>query len=128
MKNLNLNAFVKSYLYTASWIACDSGENTSFTKDAKQFAKDECQHFIKMAIEKFGESKALELLTIEGNDLEYLAAHDFYLTRNHHGTGFWDKGNIYGEGESLALTELSHKMGETTVYHVRGNSSPLTFD
>lgn len=39
--------------------------------------------------------------------------HDLWLTRNHHGAGFWDRGR--GElGERL--TEAAHKMGEQNLY------------
>jgi hypothetical protein len=35
------------------------------------------------------------------------AGHDFQLTRNHHGTGFWDRGYKHGD----ALTTLAHTFG-----------------
>jgi hypothetical protein len=39
--------------------------------------------------------------------------HDFWLTRNHHGAGFWDRG--YGEiGDKL--TEECHKCREIDLY------------
>lgn len=41
------------------------------------------------------------------------AGHDYFLTRNHHGAGFWDRGN--GEaGERL--TKASHAAGEVNFY------------
>lgn len=41
--------------------------------------------------------------------------HDFWLTRNHHGAGFWDRD--YASKETLdALTKLSHDFGESTLY------------
>jgi hypothetical protein len=39
--------------------------------------------------------------------------HDFCLTRNHHGAGFWDRG--YGEIGSW-LTRISHAMGSHNIY------------
>lgn len=39
--------------------------------------------------------------------------HDFWLTRNHHGAGFWDRGmGAHGE----ALTKLAHFFGEADLY------------
>lgn len=38
------------------------------------------------------------------------AGHDFWLTRNHHGAGFWD--GDYPEPEGTELTKLSHSFGE----------------
>lgn len=128
MNTINIDNFVADYLATACWITCDSGECTDFTRDAKKYATADCLKFIEMVKAEFGEDKAIELLTVAGNDLGYLAAHDLFLTRNHHGAGFWDKGNMYGEGESLQLTEIAQKMKESNCYHIRGNKSKLTFD
>lgn len=41
--------------------------------------------------------------------LEYVG-HHFWLTRNHHGTGFWD--GDWKEPAATRLTELSHTFGE----------------
>jgi hypothetical protein len=38
--------------------------------------------------------------------------HDLWLTRNHHGAGFWDRG-LAGGGK---LTELAHCLGECDLY------------
>jgi hypothetical protein len=39
--------------------------------------------------------------------------HDLWLTRNHHGAGFWDRG-LGAVGEKL--TGLAHEMGECDAY------------
>jgi hypothetical protein len=39
--------------------------------------------------------------------------HDFWLTRNRHGAGFWDRG--YGEA-GKQITEVCRKFGEVNVY------------
>ena len=127
MKDINIKAFVQSYLATAAWVTNENGECSDFTKEAKKQAENDCQEFINKVLEKFGESKAMELLTIPGNDLTYLAPHDFFLTRNRHGAGFWDQEEIYGELEAKELTEISHQMGETDCYHIRGKKSKLSF-
>lgn len=127
-KVIDFKAFVNSYLATASWVTCESNENTDFTRNAQREAAEDCQTFINMVIAEFGEEKGIELLTIPGNDLSYLTPHNFFLTRNHHGAGFWDSENIYGEMEAKKLTEISHKMGEVDCYHVNGwKSRKLTF-
>lgn len=41
------------------------------------------------------------------------AGHDFWLTRNHHGTGFWDRG-LGDRGDRL--TSNAHPYGETYAY------------
>ncbi|GAA3632936.1 hypothetical protein [Microlunatus ginsengisoli] len=40
-------------------------------------------------------------------------AHDFWLTRNRHGAGFWDRG--YGE-DGDTLTEAAHAYGGVDLY------------
>ena len=38
--------------------------------------------------------------------------HDLWLTRNGHGTGFWDRAEVYGEENSRILTLMAQAMGE----------------
>ena len=47
-----------------------------------------------------------------GNNYEQ-AGHDFWLTRNRHGTGFWDREEVYGAEAAAALTEAAHAYGES---------------
>ena len=42
-----------------------------------------------------------------------MLGHDFWLTRNRHGAGFWDRG-LGPVGD--ALTEWAHSFGESDVY------------
>lgn len=44
------------------------------------------------------------------------AGHDFAFTRNGHGTGFWDRPEVYGQDAADRLTELSHEAGEMELY------------
>lgn len=42
--------------------------------------------------------------------------HDLWLTRNHHGAGFWDRPEIYGKGNARLFTEYAHNLGERYCY------------
>jgi hypothetical protein len=46
------------------------------------------------------------------------AGHDFALTRNHHGSGFWDRYSKKCEEHVIGekLTEISHKFEEINIY------------
>lgn len=45
------------------------------------------------------------------------AGTDFFLTRNGHGAGFWDRPEVYGGQENAdALTDLAHSFGEVWSY------------
>lgn len=125
---INMKEFVDSYLLTAAFVTCDSGENQQFTNEAKLIALEDCQQFISKVKVAFGETKAVHLLTIAGNDITYLAPHDLFLTRNRHGAGFWDRENIYGAEEAKLLTTIAHGMKEINCLHVNGKKSKLTFE
>ena len=125
---MKLNSFVNSYLETAAWVTCDSGENVEFTDEAKIQAKNDCNTFITLVSIEFGFDKANDLLSVGGEDLTYLAAHDFFLTRNGHGSGFWDKPETYGGQENAdTLTKICKMIGEVDCYHIDGEESQLTF-
>ena len=42
--------------------------------------------------------------------------HDFYLSRNGHGTGFWDRSEIYGEPLADYLHEMADSFGPDEFY------------
>jgi hypothetical protein len=48
--------------------------------------------------------------------------HDFHLTRNGHGSGFWDRGHPHGD----ELTEMAHTYGEKDL--VLGDDEKLHFE
>lgn len=125
--NENIEGFVTDYLITAAWVTVESNECSQFTKDAKEMAKTDCIDFVNKVFIAFPEHKAERLLNTKGNDLGFLAAHDFFLTRNRHGAGFWDKEDRYGDDESKILTEIAHECGEADCYHIRGKKSKLSF-
>lgn len=44
-------------------------------------------------------------------DKQAQAGHDFWLTRNGHGAGFWDRPEVYGEQNAEILTRISKACG-----------------
>lgn len=45
------------------------------------------------------------------------AGHDFWLTRNRHGAGFWDRGEgYYPTGAGSRLTDAAHVYGSVDLY------------
>jgi hypothetical protein len=105
-----MDAFVSQYLQTALWSSSnlDSGKPLS---DAYTIA-DIHPVTLEMAV------KDCDLFRQQAGDLldgidDEQAGYDFWLTRNHHGAGFWDRG--LGEiGEKL--TKLSHQFGSVDLY------------
>ena len=59
------------------------------------------------------EHRATTIDPTEGDEWDY-AAHDFILTRNHHGAGFWDGGWAAPWGDRL--TTLAHTFPQLESY------------
>lgn len=116
-----LDNLVNSYLHTAIWVEDDDGNGYDFTKKAKAIAKQDCQLFIDRVREEFTADEANAIITYQGQDVTTLAGHDFYLTRNGHGAGFFDK-EVYNELATNGcdrLTEIASKFGSATCYEYR---------
>lgn len=107
-----VNAFVEGYLVCAAWADAPEGSNARFDNAAKAEALVVCQRFIVTCGPLFYE--ALEL-----RDAEHLG-HDFWLSRNGHGTGFWDRKELETNGIGDDLHKLAKKFGSVSLYAERG--------
>lgn len=59
--------------------------------------------------------KNFQLFNSEHFDGNYMqAGHDFALTRNHHGAGFWD--GDWPEPAATILTDAAHAVGQLELY------------
>jgi hypothetical protein len=114
-----MNTFVKQYLETALWsstgthpsfdgdISLDEAYTAEdFSEEAQDVAYHECTKFYDTALDILGAATVTKL------DSETLM-HDFWLTRNRHGAGFWD--GDYTDYVGKILTQLSHDFGEVTI-------------
>jgi hypothetical protein len=115
-EGLSLDSFLTGYLACAEWLMTDElnpetgdvSEDRRFkargwTKAALRDARADCAAFIA--------ANAADLASYAestGRGMES-AGHDFWLTRNHHGAGFWDR----GDHPCLdRLTDAAHRFGE----------------
>lgn len=115
--------FLRGYIAALLWSSTDEvdGETVnldeyaaSATFDVK--AEADCRAFydanradIDLAASLYDTSSG------DGADTGYdFAGHDFALTRNHHGAGFWD-GDL-PDGLAEALTMATRKSGSVTAY------------
>jgi hypothetical protein len=49
------------------------------------------------------------------------AGHDFWLTRNGHGAGFWDRPKLYGDYKAVQFTKWAESMGSVdALYEITG--------
>lgn len=108
-----LDAFTKGYIEAAYWTECNSDneelENATFADLSQTALVDiiaECEAFQKDNV------AALAQYYEAGRD-EAHAGHDFWLTRNRHGAGFWDRGM---GAVGITLTNAAHAYGEANLY------------
>lgn len=84
--------FLSAYIECALWSSTDNADDSGGEPLDKNYDADdlapECLAEFKRDCEGFQEANADDLA---GLDIEQ-AGHDFWLTRNGHGAGFWDRG------------------------------------
>lgn len=110
-----LDTFTRAYIECALWSSSDNstpqgGEPLDANYDIDDIALEslekmigECQDF---------QNENSELLAQAGDDVQN--GHDYWLTRNGHGAGFWDRGypRIISEG----LTKAAKADGSRDLY------------
>lgn len=115
-----LEDFVTSYVETALWSSTDDEDEPldknydpgDLAVETDTWIMEDCKRFIERATPLIEE--------VERLDWEFpspiweMAAHDFWLTRNGHGSGFWD-GDWPGDIGKL-LTEISECFGSYDLY------------
>ena len=116
----NLEAFTNSYIECALWASTyestRDGETwdqpidgdygpESIDPESLKAMKDDCRKFVEENLE-----------TIEADPVQDFsdAGHDFFLTRNGHGAGFWD--SDWAEPGSDKLDKASEAFGECHLY------------
>ena len=109
-----MDEFTRSYLQTAIWSSTDDNDRPldsnynyqDISPETMQVMVDDCDRF---QTENFSDIV---------DDLD-LAGHNFWLTRNGHGSGFWD--GDYEIEAGKRLTDASHKFGSFDLYVGEGN-------
>jgi hypothetical protein len=99
-----------SYFETALWCSFDDNSDPLDQNYAIEDISPECMEKAQKDLNKF---KELAGDLLNGLDSEQVA-HDFWLTRNRHGAGFWD--GDYLESIGNKLTEIAHSFGEVNLY------------
>ena len=114
-----LRKFVEGYLDAALWSSSDEDGPLDQKYSLADFAREAVEKATEDAAE-FIEANREDLISTGASDDRL--GHDFWLTRNRHGSGFWDEG--YGPAGDR-LTEASHGYGETYLY--AGDDGKLYF-
>ena len=109
--------FTWAYITAAFWTTdeeefpeyCYSGEFSISEEDALRLAPAA----LTLIITVCQEFQQLNADLLDASMLsDDQAGHDFWLTRNRHGSGFWARNVIGGD----ALTEAAHNYGEVSLY------------
>jgi hypothetical protein len=112
-------SFIRQYVRTLLWSTTgdddepleDSYGIAGIAPEAMAKIQDDCSKFYA-AVESMGIDLDAEILT--DDDATEQAAHDFWLTRNGHGAGFWD--GDWSEAVEDKLTKLAESFGEAYPY------------
>lgn len=127
METGNFENFLNSYIDCAKrtcYISYDSEDENfeesfvdiDLSESAKIRAEKDCREFIN----------TVKKLKFDILDYSEDAGYDFWLTRNGHGTGFWDRPEVYGKQISQKLTEIAEKFRESNLY--LGNDNLAYFE
>lgn len=126
-----LDPFTRGYLVCALWSSNDESDDQGgdpidqnygvegIAKDSLLAMIEECRTFQTDNAETLAAAYGVEIQTewgVRPYPIDY-AGHDFWLTRNHHGAGFWDR-CLGAIGD--ALTAAAEKTGEAYLYVHRG--------
>lgn len=119
-----MDKFTRAYITAALWSSTDeSDESGGVPLDENYSPEDiapQTMETMKADCADFQTANA-ELLVrwySEAKESPERAGHDFWLTRNRHGAGFWDRWNS-GTPQGVIgkqLTEASHSYGEVSLY------------
>ena len=110
-----MREFFVAYVNAALWATVDdaTGEPLDrrynlddITLASRAQMEDDCRNFIT--------SNRDDLSTLDAEQ----CGQDFWLTRNRHGTGFWDRG--YPEELGARLSDAAHVWGEASLYAHEG--------
>lgn len=127
MKTLNeMSEFTRAYIVAALWTYDEhapSGQFETIGRVEELFPKISPETLEQMEREADAFQSTWGFLWRESGQFaaeqhdalltDKQAGHDFWLTRNHYGSGFWDRGiGATGDG----LTRAAHECGERNLY------------
>ena len=109
MSESNMLEFINAYIACALWSSTDdAGVPLDSAHDITDLSNELYVKFIIECYDFFNENYTLWYREMDCSQ----AGHDFWLTRNGHGAGFWDRGIAAGE----LLTTRAQDCGEVDLY------------
>ena len=106
----NIDDFTRAYIECALWSSVDdNGDQMDSLYDISDISSSTLDRMTEDC-ERFVEEHGHMFLCDDAQ-----AGHDFWLTRNGHGDGFWDRDDSYYTDKE-ALTEYAHAYGAFDLY------------
>lgn len=114
-----LDTFTRAYIKAALWSSTDESTPSGGEPLDKNYGPEdiESKTLAKMIVDcaKFQRQNADD---IDGD--ASAAGHDFWLTRNGHGSGFFDRTEEFGDDAADRLQEAAQAFGQFDLYVHRG--------
>jgi len=108
---IRLDPFTYAYVECAIWASTDGDGTPLDDAYSVDDVPDETREKMRADCRQFQDDNALTL-SRAGSVAQN--GHDFWLTRNRHGAGFWDRG--YPPDVSRALTDAAHAYSDSYLY------------
>ena len=106
-----LESFLTAYIECALWSSVDDRENPmDKLYSAENIAPETLAQMQSDCLKFYSENELEPLAQRE----QIQAGHDFWLTRNCHGCGFWD--GDWPEPQATLLTTAAHEFGMSDLY------------
>lgn len=114
-----MDKFTQAFFAAALWSSSDENDvpldqnydEDDFSPEATKQLTQDCAEFQRQYSYLFTEKQCLKF---DDSPVSH-AGHDFWLTRNGHGAGFWEKSD-WKEKAGKILTDASKKFGEVDIY------------
>ena len=97
------NAYIEAIYFTDTGDIDQPETDADFSPEINQQIEKDCRDFWSDFEEMIGDNITQ-------------AGHDFWLTRNGHGAGFWDRPEIYGKDIAESLTAACKGYGTFDIY------------
>ena len=112
-----ISIILDSYLETAVWADAEEDVETDgldFDKESITNARNDVREFYTKT-KKITTNILFNRSPGDDDNFWRMFGHDFWLTRNEHGAGFWDKPELYGD-DGDRLSDIATSMGGKDLY------------
>ena len=114
----NLSEFTRAYIVAALWTFDEDAPSGEYEDSGRieELAPRIHPDSLASMTQEAGEFHSLNGHLWKDHYSDDRAGHDFWLTRNGHGAGFWDRDELPDE-IGKQLTDAAHKCGERYLYY-----------